>query len=328
MHNHTGTDRSAHSADALTLHTVKNDHIELTFLPGVGGRMLSLRLDGTELLWVNPGIFTPELDVLMPREDWPEEDGTLGSWTNPGGSKTWPAPQGSRGDDEWAGPADSVLDSGAWAFQTAHNARAGATWVRMQSAPDEQTGLQITREFTIPDRGTTFDQVISFYNHGTQPVQWAIWEGCQVDTTGSANHPIESAGIDVGLLAGTPSVDLGQYVDQMHEHVEDGQIRIPITAGVNRRGFPGASGTLTYRRPDGIHLTMSTEAVAAAPYPDQGSRAEVWLQSPTDAPVEGLAGFHPDAWLTELGLLSPLRTIRPGRSSSMTINWTLGRQAK
>lgn len=52
-------------------------------------------------------------EPIVKEPDHPVElgDGTFASWTNVGGSKTRPAPQGWDGDDQLPGPPDPVLDS-------------------------------------------------------------------------------------------------------------------------------------------------------------------------------------------------------------------------
>ena len=40
--------------DELAVHVVDNGDLRLAFLPGVGGRLISVRCGGAELLWRNP----------------------------------------------------------------------------------------------------------------------------------------------------------------------------------------------------------------------------------------------------------------------------------
>ena len=40
--------------------------------------------------------------------------GELADWKNYGGAKTWPAPQGWDGHDQWPGPPDAILDTGRY----------------------------------------------------------------------------------------------------------------------------------------------------------------------------------------------------------------------
>jgi hypothetical protein len=61
-------------------------------------------------------------------------------------------------------------------------------------------------------------------------------------------------------------------------------------------------------------------------YPDQGSRIELWTQSPVTEPI--LDGWRPDDWLIELEVLGPLRVLPSGEESALHIEWTLdGRNA-
>ena len=116
-----------------------NGLVSAMVVPDLGGRVLQFWLGAHPFLFVNRHLagklFTPE-------ENW--GDGTIASWKNYGGNKTWPAPQGWSGPDTWAGPPDPVLDSGRFRTLAAEPGRAV-----VQSPPDPRTGLQITRELIL-----------------------------------------------------------------------------------------------------------------------------------------------------------------------------------
>ncbi|WP_426228648.1 hypothetical protein [Pseudarthrobacter sp. DSP2-3-2b1] len=320
-----GTVTSTHldSGDPdLVLLEVDTGPLRAVFLPSVGGRLLSLRIEGRELLWVNPRIFDASFKALVPRGAWPVVDGTFPSWTNVGGSKTWPAPQGWDGNHQWPGPPDAILDSGRWSLTTTQLPE--ELTVTMVSPHDPRTGLCITREFKFDAGSTSFHESIRFLNVSTRDVEWSLWEVVQTDT---------SAGgvVNVSVCTDAAPIDLGRYSGSVEVSVGDGVARLQVAPGVAKFGFPNATGRVAWWGGGGERLQLTVEVDEAARYPDQGSRVELWTQSPLPKPLGQLDGFHPDAWLVELEVLSPLYKLRPSESADFDIRWdaccrTAGRQ--
>jgi hypothetical protein len=311
---------------ALPLLRAANGTIALTFLPAVGGRLLSIVASGRELLWRNPQYFDADLRAVRPRTTWAALDDTFASWANVGGSKTWPAPQGWAGEGEWAGPPDAVLDAGAWAVDAAEDEH-GDMVVSMTSPDDARTGLRITRRFELPSFGAEFTQLTTFTNVSERPVAWSIWEVCQVDTSAGAGLPAGDAAIVVDVdgpegaeAARTATVSLGAYRGNVGTDHVGNQLVVPIQDVVAKIGFPTASGRIAYRAPN-AGLEIHFEPVPGADYPDGGSRAEIWMQSPQLQPIAELSGLHPDAYLAELEVLSPRSTIEPGALIDLTLRW-------
>jgi hypothetical protein len=306
---------------ALPLLRADNGTIALTFLPAVGGRLLSISISGRELLWQNPQYFDANLRAVRPRDTWAVLDDTFASWANVGGSKTWPAPQGWAGEDEWAGPPDAVLDAGVWAVDAAEDEHGGMI-VSMTSADDARTGLRITRRFQIPSFGAEFTQLTTFANVSDRPITWSIWEVCQVDTSAGAGLSTGDAAIEVDVdgLDDAATVNLGDYRGHLATERAAGQLIVPIQDVVAKVGFLTASGRIAYRGPS-AGLEIHFEPVPGADYPDDGSRAEIWMQSPQREPIIELSGLHPDAHLAELEVLSPRLSIRPKESTHLTLRW-------
>ena len=304
----------AEGADALPVHVVDNGDVRLAFLPTVGGRLISVRCGGAELLWRNPEYLDDALATVRPRATWPPLDGGMGSWPNLGGSKTWPAPQGWSGPGEWPGPPDGVLDSGEWAVEAAH-APGGALVVRLTSPDDPRTGLRVTRAFTVPARGRSFAQRTTFTNVCDRPVRWAVWEVAQVDTASGGELWVDVAGTaePVDLVDAFGRVGVGP--------VDGGRRRVTIEDVVGKVGFTDATGALSFRRPDGAGLDWRLD-VPDGVYPDGGCQVEIWMQYPTPKPLEGPGSLHPTARLLELEALTPLTDLAPGASVRQQIEWT------
>lgn len=312
---------SAADGSALPVLRVVNDDLALAFLPSVGGRLISVEVGGVELLWRNPQYLDGALRTVLPREQWAPLDGTMGSWANLGGSKTWPAPQGWSGRDEWPGPPDPVIDSGDW---RPHVRRApdGATTVILTSPDDPWTGLRVERRFEVPAAGTAFTQRVTFRCVADHRVRWAPWEVCQVDTAMFVDP--SGGGAEAGVRVGVTGRDAPVPLVAL-----DGEIAVGAAAGGQRRvevadvvakvGFTDADGRFEVVRPDGAGLRWSYPVDSGASYPDGGCAAEIWMQYPTVAPVPG--GLWPTARLLELEALGPLTTLDPGQEAGLEIRW-------
>ncbi|MDR2347168.1 MAG: DUF4380 domain-containing protein [Bifidobacteriaceae bacterium] len=295
-----------------------NGSVEAAFLPAAGGRLLSLAVGGERLLWVSPEHFGPDLTPLTDRKDWPALDGTQASWSNLGGAKTWPAPQGWSGPGEWPGPPDGVLDSGGYTL--AVEPRAASTRVIMTSAADRRTGLVIRRRFDLPDSGSAFSQTTTFTNVSTSPRSWAIWEVCQLDSAPGGGRPAQV------LIESAPApparVMLSAWGRADPPAWRDGAHRLDLTTQVAKYAFPGASGRARFSHRSGAGLTLAHQVWPGATYPDQGARFELWAQCPIPHPLPDLGNLQPAAWYAELEPLGPLVRLAPGQSTELVLHWT------
>lgn len=311
-------------AGALRVEVVANDSLRLAFLPSLGGRLISLECEGTELLWRNPEYLDTELRTVKPRHTWRPLDGSMGSWANVGGSKTWPAPQGWGGPSEWAGPPDPVLDSGEWTFSSAERPD-GSTRVTMISGDDPRSGLRVTREFMVPARGRYFRQRNTFTNTSKAPVLWSIWEVCQVDTApffAESTVP-DGPGIEVGVTGAAEPISMVEAAGRVTvAEPENGVRRVEVDEVVAKVAFTDATGLIRFTRPDGVVVTWHF-AVPPGDYPDGGAQVELWMQYPTADPLYSLGGLHPTAHLVELEALSPLHRIASGGSATHVIDWSI-----
>jgi microcystin degradation protein MlrC len=280
----------SHPYRSLAVGVVDNGDMRLGFLPSVGGRLLSLRSGGVEFLWRNPRFFDEDLLPLEPRSSWRPLDGTQASWANIGGSKTWPAPQGWGGEGQWPGPPDPVIDSGDWSLSEEWDDDRGELTVTMVSPTDAATGLQVTRRFFVPAAGRRFRQRSTFRNISNTDVEWSVWEVCQVDTAPDGG-PQASGTVAVTVEDDDPHVDLCVSVGRVEVGApRDGARSVQVRPVVGKVGFPSASGVLRYGRGDGAAITLNFQPQHGGRYPDGGSRAELWMQSPQDAPLHELGG--------------------------------------
>lgn len=303
---------------ALALLAVDTGPLKARFLPSAGARLLSLELDQREFLWRNPEIFADDFKAIKRRDQWPISDGTQASWANPGGSKTWPAPQGWGTPDVWEGPPDPILDSGEWSVRLSQEGP-GDLEVAFVSPKDSRTGLEVTRRFCFERGAKCFDELVTFRNWTERPIRWSIWEVAQVDAANGGrvsvlNAPAVAAKLALNLRGGMCP---GSQVSE--------EWIIPVQDAVGKVLLPGGLGVIEYLGSDGARLTLRYEVShdPSSDYPDGGARAEVWMQSPQAQSIKEAGGLHPRASLVELETLSPSVTLAADQSFTQLIEWSV-----
>jgi hypothetical protein len=183
----------------------------------------------------------------------------------------------------------------------------------MVSQPDPFTGLQVTREFSLDDE-ESFSQRTTFANVSDRIVCWSIWEVVQVPAMpGEVQIDVDSKVPPTILVDAFGALEIGPP--------QGGTLRFPIQPAVAKRGFPNAAGRIAYLPRSGPGIELSFLVDPAAEYPDQGSRVEVWMQTPTPQPLHQFGGFHPTHAYLELEILTPLHTLGPGESAVQAIGW-------
>lgn len=297
----------------LQIFTVHTRELTVRFLPQFGGRLISLESEGVEFLWRNSELLDRDLTPSIPLLHWDRFATNMTDWVNPGGSKTWPAPQGWDSPKAWAGPPDPIIDSGEW--QLSWSRSANSTDVVLTSERDPRTGLKVSRHFSIPDHGKAFQQRTTFFNVAEADIEWAVWEVCQVPLELSTQARIE-------VLSDPPHAhhDLGSYIGRITVEADGDQLIVPMQQVVAKRGFSSASGKIAHRHASGARLQLEF-SVEEGDYPDRGSRAEIWMQYPTAQPIAALAGFLPRTSYAEIEVLFPLTTLQPGEHATAEIVW-------
>jgi hypothetical protein len=279
-----------------------NGVLRLGFVPALGGRLLSLTVTGSELLWRNALLLDERLRPVGGHVPV-KTAGAMGDWVNYGGDKTWPAPQGWDHDGQWAGPPDPVLDSGRYSVEVTGDS------VTMTSAADPRTGLRLRRRFTL--HADSYRLELTATNVSDRVVRWALWNVTQFPGEGEVSVALagRTSPAVVDLVAGTGNPTFRD---------EGGHAVIPAQDVVGKLGFPDAAGSLTYTR-DGVRLTQRFDVDEAAEYPDSDSRVEVWLEHPLPEPLAHLGNLDPPARIVECEVLGPLTTLAPGSSAHLTL---------
>ena len=159
-----------HGWQALRL---DNGLVSALVVPEIGGRLLQFALGAQPFLFVNEQLAGQR---FTPAEH--QGDGSLLSWKNYGGDKTWPAPQGWERADQWR-PPDKVLDSGPYSAACQQTATCAS--VTMRSNADARTGLRIERRLSLAAGSSHLQLDLAFENIAQREVRWSIWDIAQLD---------------------------------------------------------------------------------------------------------------------------------------------------
>lgn len=171
-------------SDRWHLLRLRKGDLKLTLLPGIGGRLWDVELNGHSLLFQNPDLTGIDIQNT-PIGDLPTRSPQFGFplW---GGEKTWIAP-----DTAWAnGSPYPVLDSSAYAVTSMTD-----TDVEMTSAICPLSRLSITRHISLlSDTSWTIAHGIT--NHGEEIRPTGVWSVMMIDTPAAISVAMEAATFD------------------------------------------------------------------------------------------------------------------------------------
>lgn len=149
-------------------HVLRQADITLSLVPGVGGRLMGMRLGEHELCFVHPQLEGQTFTGDQTR--WPA---LCGDWDFPlwGGGKTWVAPESA-----WPqGAPHRDLDSLAWTV-TETWCDAGSMGVTLQSPVCSVSGLQIERRLSWPIGSREWTITHTLRNAGQQTLSCGLWD--------------------------------------------------------------------------------------------------------------------------------------------------------
>ena len=164
--------------------SMRQGPLELTVVPAIGGRLMSIRHEAVELAYVN--------DALAGRvPDWSGAQWrTLcGEWDFPlwGGGKTWVAPEADWPD----GAPQRDLDSGPYEVVSTW-CESRSMGIELLSAVCRQSGLQIRRRIVLSARDGAWTTSHELCNRGKLARQCAIWDVLMLRRPGKVDVAIES----------------------------------------------------------------------------------------------------------------------------------------
>jgi len=169
---------------------LQRGHLELVFVPQVGGRIMGMIWRGHDLCFTQPEREGQVEDVLSVQDIHAKKRG-LGFplW---GGDKTWLSPQ-----TRWTDGVPFLdLDSGPYDLIVEHTGPEAAV-VRMTSQVCRETGVQITRTVTISSGSQAWIVTHQLRNRSSHETRWGLWDVSMVykpgrvylPRDGSSRHP-------------------------------------------------------------------------------------------------------------------------------------------
>ena len=302
-----------------------NGTICAVIIPAIGGRIMSFTFDGFDYIWRNQAL---EGQLFSAAEN--QGDGTLAAWKNYGGGKTWPAPQGWRSDDEWAGPPDPVLDTGHYAVDRLL-VDPTQSMARIRSPSDLRTGTQITREFILYPHGTHACLHLEMRNISNRVRAWSLWDVVQIDGSrqrkdGSRGHN-DRVWMYVPLNAhscfpGGYSVLFGAAANpEWQPDYETGIMAVQYQYVVGKIGIDSPDGWVAVTAGEGDRVLCQRFSYCAGErYPDGGTSVACWTTG-LGEPVGNLDYVTHPLYHLECEVLGPLRTMQPGEAQSLDIDW-------
>ncbi len=307
---------SLHGWDALGL---SNGLVEAVCVPEIGGRLMQFRLGSHDFLFMNP-------ELLGKRFSAEEHagDGTLLSWKNYGGAKTWPAPQGWDGEGQWPGPPDPVLDSGLYSHYSIE-AHDRAT-VSMTSPPDPRSGLQITREISLDSGSSRLQFDLRFMNSSTRVIRWSIWDLAQILCSDAEGGPND----DCWLYIPTDpkrerpyEIMFGDDNPQYQLDSANNLLAVQYQGVVGKIGVHSPAGWIAFvDNQAGYALCMQFPYHSDAEYPDNGATVECWTEMPgAPSPIP----ISSPGYILEAEVLSPLYRLEPAEIAEQRLTWSAAR---
>ena len=318
-----GTNLSAQVAQPSTYRgwntlSLSNDLLELQIAPEIGGRVIQIKLDRYEYLFVN--------DELAGHSPPPTGVGPNGEWLNYGGEKLWPAPQGRGIPGKWDGPPDPILD-GSPHTGTIVQPKGSPSTIRLVSRDDPRSGIRFSRELQLFPDSTRVHVQATMTNVDTKPRRWGIWSVMQHNASNRAGP-----GFDHNIRVYCPVRRKSIYANGFHishgpaDHSSfqlDDTGKTLVTHYERKMGKiradSDAGWIATVHGTPGYVLAQRFQYHPENEYPDQAS-IEIWLHGPY-GPKAGQTDAKTFPYFLESELLSPFAQLAPGQSYTFPCDW-------
>lgn len=148
-----------------------NDHLSLTIVPALSGRVMELNYRGQNCFWINDALLKGEIGG----------DPTFGNWMNWGGHKTWLAPQ-----SRWPSPnaQSDEMDNVEWDVVSQSE-----TGIELRGPVIPWGGVRLGRRLTLADGASEAQVLESITNESDGPRTWSVWAVAQFPVPGWAVYP-------------------------------------------------------------------------------------------------------------------------------------------
>lgn len=273
--------------------TLSNEQIHIGLLPDCGGRLVQFQRIGGENL------------LHSPASRWDTSDAT--QWRPVYGHIIWVGPQSRWRDKEpnnW--PPDLKLVMGRYAV-----IKMDASSILLQSEHGDTWGLQLTKQYVL--QGDTLHINVTATNITDHDVTWDLWSNTRWRTDGRGFVPMGSnRAIQLQYKAQEPLT-----FDAPTHHIFRGWfsfdkpiISKPGNKSMGKALIEPASGLMVYMR--GLDAVIQRTDTVLATAVSMGH-----------APVEVYVNHGED--LLEMEFHGPCRTLKPGQTMTLAVQWTLCR---
>jgi len=279
-----------------------NGMVTLVAVPDVGGRIVEYKLGGHPFLWLNPA----EVGKTYPQPRTEAER----RWHNFGGYKLWPVAA-----RRWQGPPDplgSALDEGKWTGKIL-TASGRNVEVELRSPEDKGTGLQITRSIKLFGASSQVRIAEKVTNISNDTVAWAFCGYAQVPgSLESGEKYSEQARLYLPLNPETKHqpgyVMLQQGGAGQLKVLPDNLLQVSCQGEAMSLGADSFAGWLAYL--DEKHdygFIQRFQPGKLGDYPEQDATVLIEVSAQQSTMQTGLCG--------------PTRSLRPGESYDLTLDW-------
>ncbi len=191
----------------------------------------------------------------------------------------------------------------------------------MTSPPDERTGLQISRQFTLRPGSSRVTVELTFRNITERTVRWSIWDVVQLNA--ERRQPDGTMGADTQRVITAPANPNSAFPrgyrvlfgadDNPQWHVrDDGLFEASYLYHIGKVALdsPGDWVAFSSKGSDAAFI-VSFDYQPGADYPDGGASVEVWTVG--TGQVGNLSFEDTGIYHMEAEVLSPMITLAPGR---------------
>jgi hypothetical protein len=285
------THRDFHGWDAIVL---RNGAAEVVIVPAIGRIMQFSLLDAkgeadSGPFWSNPQIG----DKLRPDSE---------GWTNFGGDKAWPAPQGDWPQvtgHPW--PPPKAFDA------MPYTAAVTDSKVQIVSPVDPAYGIRVRRTISLDPRKAVMTVLTAYEKVEGAPVHVGVWTVTQL-------VPPHRAFIHLPAHSATPQ-GYKSLLPALPKDIKTEGRLLSLSRDPETKTMIGSDGEALLWVGNGPDLLIEHESLKApggkAEWPEQGSHTKIYTNS-------GEAAAY-----VEFELLDWLRTLKPGENALMTNTYSL-----
>jgi hypothetical protein len=303
-----------------------NGIVSLYVTPQIGGRIIQMQLGDQEYFFVNHEL---EGKVLPESQNNPQS-----GWSNYGGHKVWPGPEGWGSDAEWASIPDYLIDGSPYKSEIVKDGPQEVA-IRVTSPPDARTGIQLERTAHVYADTTRIKVDQLMRNISKRQVRWGIWHLVQNDSSdmhdGTKPNPELYLYLPLNPHSKYPHGYYNYYGDVKHpsyDVIDDGHMlrihylyRVGRVAADSDRGWFGVvNGQKNIAYIENIKYFPDQE------YPD-GASVESWSDGPgtiSRGPFDQVLENDPvkTPYFMEGEVMSPYATLDPGEEYSFPVYWS------